>query len=178
MRTSAIPPEMATAPGYFLRRLQQAYQAAWSLHVDSVVTSPQLAVLLAVGRNPGVEQGLIGNSVALDRSTMTGVVDRLESRGWLKKRRSSRDGRKRLLYLSPDGRKVMAETMQRSKQLEDLLMEGYGPEGRLLVIAMLSQLAEYWEAVANNFGAQEPNIDEDAADPDPTEPPVDDVGVS
>jgi len=156
---------MGTAPGYFLRRLQQAYQAAWSLHVDAVVTSPQLAVLLAVAQNPGMEQGLIGNSVALDRSTMAGVVDRLENRGWLKKRRSPRDGRKRLLYLSPEGRKVMTETMKRSKELEDLLMEGYGPEGRALVLSMVRQLAERWEAVARELGARMPGTDEDAEDP-------------
>jgi DNA-binding MarR family transcriptional regulator len=140
------PPELRTAPGYFLRRLQQAYQAAWTLHVDQVVTSQQLAVLLAARRHPGAEQGLIGASVALDRSTMADVVGRLEKRGWLRRERSASDGRKRLVHLTPRGRKNMLEILDRSQQLEATLMEGYGPHGQRLIIEMLEGLSLRWEA--------------------------------
>jgi DNA-binding MarR family transcriptional regulator len=157
------PPEMLTAPGYFLRRLQQAYQAAWTLRVDQVVTSQQLAVLLAVDRHPGMEQGLIGESVALDRSTMAGVVDRLEKRAWLKRERAALDGRKRLLFLTTDGRKQMKLVLERSQELEGALMEGYGPLGQEMIVSMLASLADRWEAVANGKamdGAPEVSPDE------------------
>lgn len=142
----ARPPELLAAPGYFLRRLQQAYQAAWTLHVDQVVTSQQLAVLLAASRHPGAEQGLIGVSVALDRSTMADVVDRLEKRGWLRRQRSADDGRKRLIHLTADGRKNMLAILERSQQLEATLMEGYGPHSQQLIVDVLESLSLRWEA--------------------------------
>jgi MarR family transcriptional regulator, temperature-dependent positive regulator of motility len=145
---------MLTAPGYFLRRLQQAYQAAWTVHVDQVVTSQQLAVLLAAHRHPGSEQGLIGASVALDRSTMAGVVDRLEKRGWLRRERSASDGRKRLIYLTAEGRKNMRSVLDRSQRLEATLMEGYGPHGQEMIVEMLGRLAERWEAVVDENGIE------------------------
>ena len=149
------PPEMLTAPGYFLRRLQQAYQAAWTVSVDPVVTSQQHAVLLAVHRHPGMEQGLIGESVSLDRSTMAGVVDRLEKREWLTRERPALDGRKRLLYLTTDGRKQMESVLERSRQLEAALMEGYGPLGQEMIVSMLANLADKWESVASGKGTDD-----------------------
>ncbi|MGW1027917.1 MarR family winged helix-turn-helix transcriptional regulator [Streptomyces sp. NPDC002577] len=142
------PLDMATAPGYVLRRLYQAYQAAWFSHVDPVATNPQVAVLMAVNAYPGVEQGAIGESVALDRSTMASIVTRLEKRGWLQRRKSAEDGRKRLLYLTESGQETMESLVRRARELDVLLMEGYGPRGQGLVVDLLTSLVERWEVVA------------------------------
>lgn len=139
---------MATAPGYVLRRLYQAYQAAWLTHVDAVATGAQVAVLMAIDAYPGLEQGALGESVALEPSTMASIVTRLEKRGWLQRRKHSEDGRKRLLYLTDTGRDTMISLVQRARELDVLLMEGYGPRGQGLVVDMLTSLAHRWEAVA------------------------------
>ncbi|MER5185482.1 MarR family transcriptional regulator [Streptomyces sp. NPDC002896] len=142
------PPNMTSAPGYVLRRLYQAYQAAWFNHVDQVATNPQVAVLMAVDHYPGVEQGAIGESIALDRSTMASIVTRLEKRGWLQRQKSDEDGRKRLLYLTASGRETMESMIRRARELDVLLMEGYGPRGQGLVVDLLSSLVDRWEEVA------------------------------
>jgi DNA-binding MarR family transcriptional regulator len=142
------PPNMTSAPGYVLRRLYQAYQAAWFNQVDQVATNPQVAVLMAVDHYPGVEQGAIGESIALDRSTMASIVTRLEKRGWLLRQKSDEDGRKRLLYLTDSGHEVMESMIRRARELDVLLMEGYGPRGQGLVVDLLSSLVDRWEEVA------------------------------
>jgi MarR family transcriptional regulator, temperature-dependent positive regulator of motility len=139
---------MATAPGYVVRRLYQAYQAAWLSHVDPVATGPQVAVLMAVGASPGVEQGILGASIALDRSTMASIVNRLELRGLLMRSRPDVDRRKRLLYLTDAGRVTMEALVDRAQELDTLLMEAYGPHGSELIVDMLSRLALDWESVA------------------------------
>ena len=157
-RELPTPADMATAPGYVLRRLHQAYQAAWLSHVDPVATGAQVAVLMAVSAYPGVEQGALGESVALDRSTMASIVTRLEKRGWLQRKKHSEDGRKRLLYLTDTGRDTMESLVRRARDLDVLLMDGYGPRGQALVVDLLTSLAQRWEAVADKDRAPAPTL--------------------
>src|SRR4051812_6362045 len=75
------PSELLAAPGYVIRRLHQAYVAAWVRRVDPVLTGPQSAVLVAIHAYPGVDQGSLARAVSLDRSTMASIARRLEDRG-------------------------------------------------------------------------------------------------
>ncbi|MFD6064069.1 MarR family winged helix-turn-helix transcriptional regulator [Rhodococcus wratislaviensis] len=144
------PPDMVSAPGYLLRRLYQAYQSAWLKHVDPVATGPQAAVLMAVRSNPGVEQGALGASVAVDRSTMASIVKRLVERGWLERKRPAEDGRKRLLFLTDAGYESIDAIVRRAQELDILLMEGYGPLGQELIVDLLRSLASRWETIAED----------------------------
>ncbi|OZD12609.1 MarR family transcriptional regulator [Rhodococcus sp. 06-156-3C] len=145
----STPSDMMTAPGYLLRRLNQAYQAAWVAHVDSTSTGAQLAVLMAIRTYPGVEQGMVGASVSLDRSTMASIVTRLVERGLIERVRPADDGRKRLLYLTKDGKIAVKELVERAQKLDGLLMEGFGPIGMEIVVGMMDSLARRWEDVAD-----------------------------
>lgn len=146
------PPGVSRAPGYVLRRLYQSYQSVWMKHVDGIATGPQAAVLMAVRDNPGVEQGALGASVALDRSTMASIVSRLVERNWLTRTTPPQDGRKRLLELTDEGSKAIDEILERSQALERILLDGYGPRGRDLIVDMWSSLADEWEALAQSDG--------------------------
>jgi MarR family transcriptional regulator, temperature-dependent positive regulator of motility len=95
-----------------------------------------------------VEQGILGASIALDRSTMASIVNRLELRGLLMRSRPDVDRRKRLLYLTDSGRVTMAALVDRAQELDTLLMEAYGPHGSELIVNMLTRLALDWESVA------------------------------
>jgi MarR family transcriptional regulator, temperature-dependent positive regulator of motility len=148
-RLSALsrPSTMQVAPGYFLRRMHQAYQAAWFTFVDPVVTSQQAGVLTAISAQPGAEQGAVGAAAALDPSTMTGIVSRLEKRGWVVRTRAEDDGRKRLLHLTEEGQAVHAEIVRRAQALDAVLLRGYGPKGRDVIVSFFDSLAEEWEAL-------------------------------
>ncbi|TWH16102.1 DNA-binding MarR family transcriptional regulator [Rhodococcus rhodochrous J45] len=143
------PPDMASAPGHILRRLNQAYQAAWLAHVDTTITGPQLAVLMAIRSYPGVEQGMVGASISLDRSTMAGIVTRLEDRGLIRRVRSIDDGRKRLLHLTDEGNKTVSTVLVRSQDLTNMLMESFGTLGQGVIVPVLDSLARQWEVVAD-----------------------------
>ncbi|MFE7119287.1 MarR family transcriptional regulator, partial [Streptomyces sp. NPDC057654] len=47
VRAEAPPIALSAAPGYQVRRLYQAYVAAWVRLVDAALTGPQFAVLTA-----------------------------------------------------------------------------------------------------------------------------------
>ena len=149
-RDLPVPPELLAAPGYVARRLHHAYTAAWVRLVDPVLTGPQFAVLTAVNAYPGVEQGSLASSVALDRSTMASIVARLEDRGLITRERPAEDGRKRLLHLTEQGREVLAATDRKARDLDVLLMQGYDPEEEKVLLRRLTALSEHWESLVDD----------------------------
>ena len=142
------PARLATAPGYQARRLYQAYLAAWVRTVDATLTGPQFAVLTAISANPGVDQGSVAASVALDRSTMADIVRRLEERCLIVRETAMHDGRRKLLYLSKTGAKVYEDVSRRAHELDERLLGGHSPAERKRLIGELSALAERWEQLS------------------------------
>ena len=75
-------------PGYAIRRLHQISVGIFLQEAGELgVTPVQYAALQVVGNQPGIDQRTLARSIALDTSTTGGVVDRLEARGWLERRR-------------------------------------------------------------------------------------------
>lgn len=68
------------------------------------VTGPQRLVLRIVGRFPGIPAGQLATLLHIDPSTLTGILKRLETRGFLRRRADPRDARRSLLSLTQEGR--------------------------------------------------------------------------
>lgn len=109
--------------GRLVRRAQQVHTRLWGELVSPEVTSPQFAVLLALDSEPEADQRTIGERASLDRSTVADVVDRMVRRGYLERRRDPVDQRRNLLRLSPSGRGLLDELMERSRKMNQLLLE-------------------------------------------------------
>lgn len=147
------PPELLAAPGFIARRLYQAYLAAWVRSVDSTLTGPQFAVLTAILRSEGVDQGTIASAVALDRSTMADVVRRLEQRGLVRRETDPGDGRRRLLYMTTIGIDAYNDVYSKARSLDENLLAQHTPVERQILMAELTKLAELWESIAQQPGA-------------------------
>jgi DNA-binding MarR family transcriptional regulator len=78
-----------------------------------LLTQKQTAVMWLVEANAGTAQGTIGAALGMDRATMKELVDRLESRGLLQRRRSKVDARRRELHATAAGRRLMARARAR-----------------------------------------------------------------
>ncbi|MFI0444326.1 MarR family winged helix-turn-helix transcriptional regulator [Actinomadura sp. 6N118] len=141
------PPELLAAPGYVARRLYQSYVALWTRLVDPVLTGPQFAVLTAVNKYPGVDQGSLAASVALDRSTMADIVRRLEDNGLIVRHTATHDGRRKLLYLTGEGERRLDEVNRRARQLDEDLMRGHSAADRDRWLREMTSLAAHWESL-------------------------------
>ncbi|GGN20449.1 MarR family winged helix-turn-helix transcriptional regulator [Streptomyces fuscichromogenes] len=143
------PDEFLSMPGFVIRRLNQAYSAAWLRHVGSALTGPQFAVMLAVRKHPGVEQGSLAAAVALDRSTMVGVVKRLEARNLVTRVQPPEDGRKRLLHLTEEGARVVEEVNRKARELDAMLLEGMDEIAQSALWSRLNERADVWERLVS-----------------------------
>ncbi|NUL47996.1 MarR family transcriptional regulator [Cellulosimicrobium funkei] len=95
--------------GHVLRRCQQLHHAVWAEEVGGILTSPQYSVVhsVAAARAEGtgpLDQHSLGVAAGLDRTTVAGVIRRLEAQGWLRRDRDPRDARRRVIVLpAPSG---------------------------------------------------------------------------
>ncbi|NLU73875.1 MarR family transcriptional regulator [Streptomyces sp. HNM0575] len=149
--TADPPAALLAAPGYQVRRLYQAYLAAWVRSVDQTLTGPQFAVLTAVDAAPGHDQSAMASAVALDTSTMADVARRLERRGLIVRRTAADDGRRKLLYLTDEGESALREADDRARALDERLLEHYASGGeRARLMRELTALADHWEGLSGD----------------------------
>ena len=98
-------------------------------------------MLLLIEANPGVPQGRLAEAVKLDRSTMVGVVDSLEERGLIERRRGT-DRRTNGLWLTRTGRVMAGRLRRRIERHEDRVAARLKATERAQLIALLEKLGQ------------------------------------
>jgi len=86
--------------GYALRRTQSAVFADFAATfaaAGEALTPGEFGLLVLVDRNAGLSQMALARALGIDRSTLVPILDRLQGRGLLVRRRSPTDGRPQAL---------------------------------------------------------------------------------
>ena len=124
--------------GYRLRLAQQAVFRDFAASVGEL--SPgRVGILLLLEANPGVTQSGLARAVSLDRSTMVGIVDMLEGRGLVERRRGE-DRRTNGLWLTAEGRTTVARLKRRIQAHERRVAARLSAEERGQLLALLEKL--------------------------------------
>lgn len=96
--------------GYVLRRAQSAVFADFAAtfaQAGETLTPGEFGLLVLVERNAGLSQMALARALGIDRSTLVPILNRLQARGLLVRRRSPTDGRTHALDLTPAGEKAL-----------------------------------------------------------------------
>ncbi|MGD8558667.1 MAG: MarR family transcriptional regulator [Gammaproteobacteria bacterium] len=100
-----------------LRQLVKAYQAFSSYdaagYADSDLTLPQADVIFTLGNNEGLCFKEIGEKTLITKGTLTGVIERLENKGLVKKTCSAEDRRQFIVSLTAKGQKIFEKEFPR-----------------------------------------------------------------
>jgi DNA-binding MarR family transcriptional regulator len=97
-------------PGHLIRRLHQIGVSVFRDRMkaaDVDLTPVQFAALAALQDHDQSDQATLAGLIAYDRATIGGVVDRLESKGFVARKISPRDRRARIVTLTPEGRALL-----------------------------------------------------------------------
>jgi DNA-binding MarR family transcriptional regulator len=98
--------------GFHLRLAQVTMQRGFTEALAGLdLTQKQCATLELIAANPGVSQVAIASRLRNDRATMMALIDRLEARGLVARRRSEADRRRQELSLTPEGEALLARAM-------------------------------------------------------------------
>ncbi|MBL8383666.1 MAG: MarR family transcriptional regulator [Burkholderiales bacterium] len=114
-----------------LRALAECYHAFERLsapHVRALGYTPaQFDILVTLGNTPGMSFKELGELTLITKGTLTGVVDRLEAMGVVRRRGSTTDGRSTIVVLTRRGeaefRRVFGAHVAFLKQRFDVLTE-------------------------------------------------------
>lgn len=94
--------------------LSKAYQRAWSILREEIeqydLTPPQFALLAFLWQQDGLTQVELSEKGQIDRSTIGGLIDRLERNGLLERRQHPQDRRAYRIFLTEQG-KAMESTL-------------------------------------------------------------------
>lgn len=91
-----------------LRKIIQATDLhSRSLNKKFGLTGPQLIVMEEIRNQGQISVTGLAKAISLRQATVTDIINRLEKRGYLTKRKSDRDKRQVRLSLSDEGRKVL-----------------------------------------------------------------------
>lgn len=123
----AIVADIQRMVGFFIRRLNQI---SVSIFADRMTqegydfTPVQFAAMSMLSKRPGLDQATLAGLIAYDRVTLGGVVDRLEAKGLVDRKVSKSDRRARELFLTEDGKQVLAKLVPVVTVLQDDILIG------------------------------------------------------
>lgn len=132
-------------PGHLIRRLNQV---AVSLFHDACaraghdLTPVQYAALKAVQKYPGIDQAALAGAIAYDRTTLGGVVARLEEKGFIDRVGAPEDRRIRRLHPTAAGEALIAEIDPLVAGIQQAMLTGLDDDERAVFLRLLAKAAE------------------------------------
>ena len=96
--------------------------------------------MLAIDNHPGIDQTALCNIIAIDGSTVTEVVTRLERKKLIKRTLGTRDRRTKLLSVTPAGRKLISDIETAVQTTQKRILEPLTPSERTALMRMLKKL--------------------------------------
>jgi DNA-binding MarR family transcriptional regulator len=131
---------LTTLLGYQLRLAQIAVFNDFAASAREFDVSPgRFGMLILIDVNPGVTQTRLAEAVGLDRSTLVAVLDQLEERGLLERRRG-KDRRTNGLWLTRRGKSLVARMKERIRAHEDRLAAQLSETERDTLLALLRRI--------------------------------------
>jgi DNA-binding MarR family transcriptional regulator len=138
---AAMPEFLDENPAHLIRRLQQIAVAVFLEEMAEFdVTPVQLCALMSIAQSPGIDQFGLSRMIGYDKSTVAGVVERLEAKGLIRRTVSKRDRRARELSITAAGRRVVRDSVGASGRITERLFGGLSAEERPLFHDMLLRL--------------------------------------
>lgn len=104
------------------------------------VTTVQYATLRAIQAVPGIDNTRLVEIVAVDRTTIGTVVDRLEAKGLIRRTQASSDKRVRLLNSTSKGDALLAAIKTAVDRSQERLLAPLPPNKRGEFMGMLAEL--------------------------------------
>jgi len=114
-------------PGHLARRFQQIAVAIFHAEIEAAghdLTPVQYAALSTIKTHPGIDQVTLAGLIAYDRTTITGVVDRLVQKGLLVRQANSKDRRARVLQITDQGRRILGEIEPAVEAAQRIMLRG------------------------------------------------------
>src|SRR4051795_13539724 len=137
-----LPEELVASATFLLKRLGfSAKEQTMKAYEQTGLHPYHHGILTVLGERSSETQGAIADALGYDRGQLVGLLDELEERGLLERRRDPNDRRRHIVQMTPAGRKTLAKLRTLSNRLEGDFLSPLDDAEREQFHALLLRLA-------------------------------------
>jgi len=143
--------EIYTMAGHLVRRLNQISVAVFADRMALLgveLTPVQFGALSAIEATPGIDQASLAGAIAYDKATIGGVVDRLENKGYIRRKTSHTDRRARVLSVTAKGQALLKTIRPEVADLQNDILSGLDAGERAQFLALLRKTTDAGNALS------------------------------
>jgi DNA-binding MarR family transcriptional regulator len=141
-----LPQELVGLDTFLLKRLGAAAKERSMQAYERMGLHPyHHAILIALDERSHETQGSIADALGYDRGQLVGLLDELEERGLIERRRDPDDRRRHLVNLTPAGKRTLRRLRALAREIEDEFLACLDQDERVTLHALLRRLAEQHE---------------------------------
>ena len=145
-RRPSPPREFLESAAFLLKRLGFALKERTMDALEPTGLSPyHHAVLTLLDEEPRETQAMIADALGYDRSHLVGLLDDLEKRGLVERRRDPADRRRHVVTLTADGKKTLGKLRAIAQQLDDEFLAPLDAKQRETLHSLLLELMMHHE---------------------------------
>jgi DNA-binding MarR family transcriptional regulator len=135
--------DFANAPGHLIRRAHQVSLAHFAKELAAHdVTAVQFAMLNALIDTPGIDQITLAQRVAFDAATSGSVILRLETKGWIRRESDAADKRRKLLWVTAEGKKVATQMKRAAQRVQERLLAPLSASEQAALVRLLRKVVD------------------------------------
>ena len=141
-----LPQELVDSTTFLLKRLGFAAKERSMAAYEDVGLHPyHFAVLLVLDEGSRETQGSIADALGYDRGQLVGLLDELEERDLVERKRDPNDRRRHLVRLTTEGKKTLRRLRTVAAQIEDDFLAPLDERERAALHSLLHRLAQTHE---------------------------------
>lgn len=115
--------ELKTMPGHLIRRANQISSAIFNAEMlEFELTSMQFIALVAIAEHPELDATRVAEMTVIDKATVGGVLERLERKGLIVRRKSATDARVKVLAATAAGRALISVCFIRVEEVQKRIL--------------------------------------------------------
>jgi DNA-binding MarR family transcriptional regulator len=138
-----LPKELVASTAFLIKRLGFAAKEKSMAAYERTGLNPyHHAVLTVLDEGSRETQGAIADALAYDRGQLVGLLDELEERGLVQRRRDPADRRRHIVQLTPEGKRALGKLRALARGLESEFLASLDERERAQLHALLLRLAQ------------------------------------
>jgi DNA-binding MarR family transcriptional regulator len=141
-----LPAELVASSTFLLKRLGfAAKERSMKAYEQTGLHPYHYAILLVLDEGSRDTQGSIADALGYDRGQLVGLLDELEERKLVERRRDPNDRRRHLVRLTSEGTRMLGRLRTLTREIEDEFLAPLTEQERADLHELLLRLAEKHE---------------------------------
>src|SRR2546421_11511958 len=136
-----LPEELVGSATFLLKRLGfTAKEQTMKAYEETGLHPYHHGILTVLDERSTETQGAIADALGYDRGQLVGLLDELEERGLVERRRDPNDRRRHIVSLTPDGKRALAKLRTLADQADNDFLASLDEDERAQLHALLRRL--------------------------------------